>query len=153
MYPTFVLWWWQYNTCNNNCKDVEDYLAKICCQWRCYYVEAIHLFILTTNDDGSVAKSDINTTSLIASFLLSVGNDTRWAPVVTNSVQRCYDDLYQSKEGKLFCDILPKTLYSVIDCTYNENFLKCPVWNPHNLIECEYTYKYVEKCSDLFGPT
>lgn len=99
------------------------------------------------NEDGSQGRATIIVDGIHDAFLLSVGNDTRWAPVVRTAVDRCYEDLIGVDDG-YSCDIIPKNLYMIIDCCYNENFLKCPTWNPHNLKECQYTYDYISKCSD-----
>lgn len=98
------------------------------------------------NDDSSVARLDIDPNGLIYSFLLSVGNDTKWQPVVTATVNDC-NAQYSVNQNGFDCDVIPSNLYSIIDCSYNEQFLKCPNYNPHNLKECEYTQQYIQQCT------
>jgi hypothetical protein len=83
--------------------------------------------------------------SLRDSFLFSVKNEPAWEPVITRSVQRCAYDLIGSSD-EYQCEVVPMEFYSIIDCTYKENFLKCPVYNPFKLPECSATRRYVEEC-------
>lgn len=138
----FVVWMWELIPCNQQCYDAAD---VGCCVGRCCYVDKMKLFTLTLADDGSIAKVDMNTDGVVASFMMSVGNDTRWEPVIRTAVERCYTDIWNTENG-MSCGFIPNTFFSIIDCVYIEHFLKCAVWNPHNLVECAYTYSYVQEC-------
>lgn len=114
-----------------------------CCELTCCFQK---LGVLTTqvNEDES-KQVDVDWRGLVYSFLLSVGNDTLWTPVVNETVKRCYEQF--SNSGEFDCKgQIPKHLFHIIDCSYLENYLKCAKWNPHDLKECEYTYQYVKKC-------
>lgn len=103
------------------------------------------LLTITEDENGGVTDIVMNLDALVNYFLLSVGNDTTWVPVTRGAVSRCYNDLWGTSDKKS-CKVVPQDLYDIIDCVYLEHFLKCPVWNPKHVIECSYTYKYVDKC-------
>jgi hypothetical protein len=44
------------------------------------------------------------------------------------------------------CDVIPSALFTTIDCCYKENYLRCPVYNPHRLSECAATRQFIEEC-------
>jgi hypothetical protein len=91
-------------------------------------------------------KPEVDPQGLVYSFLLSVGNDTSWEPIVKSSTQRCYDDNYGSVEGYQ-CDVIPLSLFEIINCCLKENYLKCPVYNPYRLSECQATRQFIEESS------
>lgn len=144
-YPMFVIWTWQFNLCVKQCAGVSKRLQS-CCQAKCQYVDQQGLLTVTTNEDGSYGPTSMNPAALVTSFLLSVGNDTQWAPVVTNSVQRCYDDIWGASDGTVLCGFIPISFFDIINCCYIEDYLKCPNYNPYSLSECDYTYKFVKDC-------
>jgi hypothetical protein len=41
----------------------------------------------------------LNPAGIIDSFLLSVGNNTQWIPVVTHTTHKCYDQFANSGQG------------------------------------------------------
>lgn len=142
-YPVLVIWRWQYNFCVQECEEAGRPYER-CCTLPCSF-RLLGVMTVIRNDDGSVAQVDVNPGGLVHSFLLSVGNDSQWIPVLSASTTRCYSQFSETSNG-YECDVIPKNLFSVIDCSYNENYLKCPPWNPANLKECEFTYKFVQKC-------
>lgn len=90
----------------------------------------------------------VNIAGLVHSFMLSVDNDPLWLPIVTSTTRRCYDD-YVNANDELYCGEIPKYLYDIVDCTYIENFLRCPLFNPKKLEQCRLTLEYVDKCLRL----
>jgi hypothetical protein len=42
-------------------------------------------------------------------------------------------------------------IYDIVFCTYKQNYMKCPPWNPHKLAECTQTMNYVERCMDDYN--
>lgn len=102
------------------------------------------MLVNVTNDDGTTI-SDISADGMIATFLLSVGNEPRWTEAVTTSVRRCFGLLSNTLEYDCG-DRVPMYLYDITDCAYLEIYLRCPPWNPFGLKECDYTYQYIEQC-------
>lgn len=88
---------------------------------------------------------EANWKEIVGSFMMSLGNDTLWTAVINDTVQQCFSQFSNSFEYDCNNQI-PKNLFDIIDCCYHEHFLKCAKWNPNNLAECEYTYKYVQHC-------
>jgi hypothetical protein len=86
--------------------------------------------------------------ALIQAFLSSVlQTDGVWEPVVRRSVNRCFDDFTGAVDGFICDQTMPAILLEVIVCTYKENFLRCPTWNPDKLEICEFTQDFVSKCT------
>lgn len=83
--------------------------------------------------------------------MTSVGNDPIWLPIVTLTTKRCYADFFDFSD-EYYCDEIPKYLYDVVDCTYIENFLRCPLFNPKRLNQCLMTFQYVDECLRTTGP-
>ena len=88
---------------------------------------------------------DIDYNSIMKIFLSSVGYDEQWVPILNEVVPRCYDQFFGSDLG-FECYAALDDLYNIITCSYKQNFLKCPSWNPQQIFECQYTYEYVSKC-------
>lgn len=104
------------------------------------------LGVLTANKNANGSPvASFYPAGLIYSFMLSVGNDTQWAPVIAYSSNRCSVHI-TDKNGQLDCDVIPKSLYDVIDCQYIQNYLNCPTWNPKGIEACHYTMTFVKKC-------
>lgn len=95
-------------------------------------------------DDGTKFV-DADWEGLVTSFVMSVGNNSKWANVVQDSVGRCYSQFSESDEYDCNGQI-PLLLYRIIDCSYVENYLRCPTWNPYDIMECNYTSQYVDQC-------
>lgn len=57
---------------------------------------------LKEKDDRS-GLLEIDYTGLVYSFLLSVGNDSMWLPVVELSTKNCYDQ-FTGTNGEIVCD-------------------------------------------------
>jgi hypothetical protein len=91
-YPTFVIWKWQYNECVDHCSTFD-----LCCFAICTLQK---LDVLEIEDDGDAS---ISAQGLIVAFMLSVGNDTQWLPVITDSVHRCHDQ-FANGGGDYKCD-------------------------------------------------
>lgn len=135
-YPLVVVWTWQYELCQESCSD--DMLER-CCVLTCCLNQ---VGILDTLDTPNI---NINKEALVESYMMSVSNNSVWQPVVEASVSICMERF----AGESFdheCHVIPRTLYSVIDCTYIENFMGCPLWNPDNDDQCEFTSQYVQEC-------
>lgn len=142
-YPMFVSSMKDVIQCNIDCSTSSS--SGSCCVSRCLYVDKLNVLTLTEDENGAITNIAMNTDSLVASFLASVGNDPIWVPVTTSAVERCYNDIWGTSPEKK-CGYLPNDFFNIVDCVYTEHFLKCPVWNPKHLIECSYTYKYVDQC-------
>jgi hypothetical protein len=62
------------------------------------------LGVLVESDDGS-GKLIIDYRGLVYSFMMSVGNESIWTPVIETATKTCYDQFAGSDEG-LFCGSL-----------------------------------------------
>lgn len=145
-YPVFAMWTWQMKNCQRQCANVSAAEAS-CCQSRCTYVDQLNILSITSISDGSLAGVTMNQDAVSVAFLITVGNDTKWVPVVKQSVQTCYNELWLPSETITYdCNFQPSNFLPIIDCIYLTNFLHCPTWNPHNLDKCFYTKKYLEEC-------
>lgn len=67
-----------------------------CCHLPCCFVKAN---VIKINEIG---EGVVDTEGFVNSFLMSVGNDTRWLPVLEESTQKCYDQFAGSGTG-FFC--------------------------------------------------
>lgn len=148
LYPAFVIPIDALIECIHKCLDeaLQGHMSP-CCVNTCCYVDKIGVFSVTEDENGNITNAEMHLDPLISSFLLSVGNDSAWIPVITNSVNRCYNDLWSTNEG-YSCDFIPNSFYEIVGCAYLENYLKCPVWNPSNILECQYTHRHVEYCEN-----
>lgn len=140
LYPTIVMWRWQLNLCQKTCanKPVDD---VECCNSRCSY-QTLNLISQDENEDKSYLHDPSN--GLLYSFSLSVGNDSEWKSVITEAARFCNNYVQKEKEFEA-CGI-PKHLYSIINCAYNENYFHCPNWNRYGIAECELTKEYIDFC-------
>lgn len=134
---------WQYQLCLSQCSVAPNTPTRCCIVPCCHKYNGILKEV--TNENG-VVQDNIDPNGLISSYSISVGNDTKWLPVITNAVTSCYQQYSENPDG-YDCGVIPMNLYSIIDCSYNEQFLKCPNYNPHNLKECEYTLQYIAQCT------
>lgn len=141
-YPQIVIWRWQFDQCCDQCA-AQDKSGDRCCILSCCF-GLMGMLQFSQSDDGNTTATFMQE-GMVYSFLLSVGNDTAWLPVITASTQRCTDQFGGNDEG-FDCDVIPISLYTIMDCSYNQNYLKCPTWNSYNLAACDYTYQYVQKC-------
>lgn len=130
----------QFNECLHLCKDYKDD-ENNCCLRICS-LKQIEVLLFSTDPN---MKPQVNYEGLTYSFLLSIDNDTRWEPVIRASTSRCYYDQFGTTDGYQ-CDVIPNSLYNVIECSYKENFLKCPNYNPNEISECKETYEFLELC-------
>ena len=117
-----------------------------CTTTKCAFM-SMEILIPTYGENGQFFGYDINYKGVISSFLLSVGFDESWGPVLNEVVLRCYDQ-FSASDGGFECNSMPVELFDIIECSYKQNFLKCPSWNPQGILECQYTYEYVTKCMD-----
>jgi hypothetical protein len=138
-----VIMEYQVKSCQNDCPGSRIY--DHCCLKICVYTQS---GILKFSTDPNVAP-ELESNGFVASFMLSVDNDTAWEPIVKASTSRCFDDNIGTNDG-FECEIIPKSLKRVIECTYKENFLKCPNYNPSHISECKETYEYWEMCLEDF---
>jgi hypothetical protein len=136
-YPGIVIWDWQYQYCQDYC-DAHDTGDDRCCTLVCAMNTLGVLSSITE-------PSDVNCAGLVGSFLMSVGNDSQWLPVINASVTRCFSQMSGSNTG-YDCTVVPNSLYAIADCSYKENYLKCPNWNPNKYEACTYSHDYIEKC-------
>lgn len=91
---------WQMEACQRKCRR-EGRNNDNCCVLPCC------LFLLGILKETSPdAKPAVDPTGLAYSFLLSVGNDTVWMPVIEGSTQRCYNDYIGAVDG-FQCDVIP----------------------------------------------
>lgn len=138
-YPRLVIWTWNYKRCFKDCLKAAISEQMCCIEACCYRKLGI------VSDDWN-SSTDINITGLIYSFMLSIGNDSQWKPLITRSVVACNEQHFLTKGSQLRCGILPERMYDVITCVYKQCFVKCPTWNPRALENCHRTYQYVNKC-------
>ena len=117
-----------------------------CTQTECTF-KSMQVLIPKYGAKGDLLGYEIDFNGIVNSFLMSVGNDESWLPVLKDVVSRCYEQ-FSTSEGGLECNSVPSELFEIIDCSYKQNYLKCPSWNPQGLFECQYTYEYVTKCMD-----
>lgn len=142
-YPILVIWTYQYLECEEVCTDNEDF---DCCLLGCCF-NKLGVTLLTKDEKGNVLGVDVDWHGLVYSFLLSVGNDTKWEPVLMDSVARCNEQFGGTANG-YECSVIPLSLYDVIGCSYIQNYLKCANWNPYEMPECKYTYEFASTCID-----
>lgn len=88
----------------------------------------------------------INWRGLAKSFMLSVGNDSQWEEPVESSCEECLRRSLPIRPAATDCLEMPLQIYTVINCAYNEIYLKCPPWNPHDIKECEFTKQFIQEC-------
>lgn len=138
-YPRLVIWTWEFKECFKNCVK-EATSDQVCCVQTCCYKK-----LGVVSDDWN-SPAGINVTGLIYSFMLSIGNDSQWEPLITQSVVECNQKHFSGESSQLRCDILPERMYDVITCVYTMCFVKCPTWNPYGLENCHRTYQYVNDC-------
>lgn len=117
-----------------------------CCIFACV-LEKNGIVYNTTYENGSTSV-DVSTDAIVRSFMLSIGNEEQWIHVISKTVQRCYDQ-FMSLSDFDCDDRVPMSLYDITDCCYNENYVKCPTWNPSGLEECDYTLQYFSQCFDF----
>ena len=122
-YPQLVVWQWQYNMCIKNVQAKGQQPSRCTVMPCCYtYMGAI---------DKNIIKSGIKVAGLKYSFLLSVGNETKWVPPINKSVEICNKYLRKPTPNKkdaatykAFWDCfetIPLYLYDIIGCSYNFN--------------------------------
>jgi hypothetical protein len=146
-YPAIVIWDWQYKACYKDCNiegDQDEDETGRCCVLIC----ALNMLqILTSRTE----ISPIDPKGFVYSFMMSVGNETIWEPVITNAISRCFTQNEGNDQG-FDCGIVSHNIYYIADCAYLEHFLKCPKWNPYGLNECAYTHEFAMKCyqQDLY---
>lgn len=130
------MWTWDYESCANTCAQ-QGQANERCCMQPCLYQR---LGVLSSQGYA------INPQGLAYSFMLSVGNDSQWQQVVTDSCDQCVGGYNPQVKPPVDCEIIPIVLYHMINCAYNEIYVNCPPWNPESLNECNYTKDYVNSC-------
>ena len=148
-YPQLVLWSWDADECDATCiaegHVTENGLAEHCCALTCSYYK-MGIISSSRNSQGDLEPIVFHWQGFVSSFMLSVGNDSKWESVIHDSVQRCYFQ-YEFNTHGLYCNLIPLNLWEIFECSYRQNFLDCPVWNPKDLPECEFAKEYVSKCT------
>ena len=117
-----------------------------CLTTQCAF-KSMDILIPEYGENGEFLQFDIDFKGIVNSFLMSVGYDESWGPVLNEVVLRCYDQ-FSASDGGFECMSMPAEIFDIIGCSYKQNFLKCPSWNPQRIFECQYTYEYVTKCMD-----
>lgn len=146
-YPVLVVWTWQHTDCIVKCKgaDTDGCCAFSCCLYK------LGILYPAIDRQGNVIGVNIEKRNLVYSFMLSIGNDTRWEPYMNTVASKCINENGATDVGYECGGIIPMSFYKVVNCVYKENFLNCPTWNPSGLIDCQYTREYVEKCVNING--
>ncbi|KAG5666464.1 hypothetical protein PVAND_014491 [Polypedilum vanderplanki] len=144
-YPMLVVLTSQRNECVKKCSETSIPPTN-CCILNCC-LQKIKVM------NQSMSRSEINAEYFAYSFLNSVNNEKKWFYPIMSSVSSCYNEIAVDKsrlmndENLWACDgKVPKYFYDLVDCSYERNFLNCPVWNPSNLPECELSRRYVIEC-------
>ena len=147
-YPKVVMWNWQWDECEASCKAKghinEKGEGEHCCMMTCTF-NVMGLFSMGRNDFGQVVPGDVHWQGFVFAFMLSIDNDTRWETVINENVKQC-DQQFGDTYDDFYCDYIPLSLWKVSECSYKQNYLKCPYWNPRNLPECRYAYEFVSEC-------
>ena len=151
-YPKLGIWGWDVNDCDLYCATQgvtgqadENGDVGYCCGLSCQYYKMQLISLAKDPTTGLLLPSELYNTGYLYSFMLSVGNDTQWEPIIKDVVDRCYNQFASTGNG-YYCEIIPYTLWSVAECCYMELFMKCPNWNPQGLASCALTYEYAVKC-------
>lgn len=139
-YPTIVLWRWMLNSCKDECQ--RNFQAdNDCCPLVCNYRR---INVIPQANDTSRNATWNPVAGLTYAFMLSIGNDTRWTQTVSDSLNFCFNSVIKQPLYDV-CGI-PLHLYDIINCAYNQLFLRCPVWDPSNITECAYTREFINIC-------
>jgi len=128
---------WQVDECKDECNNNSDE----CCNHRCI----IKKIGFATYPEDPTQPDMIEPEGLVYSFMLSVDNDTTWEPVIRNSVKRCYDD-NNGVSTDLVCNFPMELWVNIVTCSFWENFLRCPNFNPNGTAECETTIQFLTEC-------
>lgn len=129
-----------YQHCLKICVSPNGRIEDPCCEPACCLKK---IGILVPSDNSSEPAVDASRISY--SFLLSVGGDIGWQPVINQSVRRCFDQVENTPVQYEYedCPGMPTILNKIVNCCYKENFLRCARWNQSNE-DCVFAYKYVE---------
>lgn len=87
--------------CKRRCR-LADRDGDACCYLSC----ALFVLGILYEESESGETYGVDPKGLEHSFMISVGNDSAWLPVVQSSTQRCYEDNLGSVEG-FECSIIP----------------------------------------------
>lgn len=139
-YPTIVLWRWMLNGCKEECQR-RNQADDDCCPLVCNY-RRINVIPQANETFRNATWNPV--AGLSYAFMLSIGNDTRWTQTVSDALNSCFNDTV--KQALYDACGIPLHLYDIINCAYNELFLRCPVWNPNNIPECNYTREFISLC-------
>lgn len=142
-FPSLEIFNGPYRECENNCTAKYGEEAP-CCPFACC-LTALGVITTVNDENGNFLSADINVAGIIKSFLSSVDNDLSWEPVLSDSVTRC-NDQYGAPGDGYDCGNTPKNFYKVVDCSYVQNFMTCPDWNPSGLEGCQYRMEFYSKC-------
>ena len=131
-----------FDSCWEKCDDADVFS---CCYDTCSIMSS-NLIVVTRDAQGNFSSSDYDWLPIYNSFMSSVPNASAiWQPVISNVVQRCYDQFAGSGSGYT-CGVIPKTFDEVVHCTYKQVILQCPVWNPTGLKNCSNNFEWIVKC-------
>ena len=137
-----------FDECFLKCNEIPFLTDLRCCIDECSYTK-LGIISVTRDNTGNVTSVAVIPQGIVNSLMLSAGNDSQLEPVFSDSVTRC-DSQFGGNEVSYDCDAIPLNLFEVISCSYIQNYMKCPKWNPRGLSNCQYTFEYVLKCVDNF---
>jgi hypothetical protein len=139
-YPELVMPLEIDEQCQAECKIKFSEFTN-CCYLVCVLREVG--FLRFSTDPNMMPIPDVQ--GVIKSYMYSVEDDPTWEPVIKSSASRCFEDSH-GIDNEYDCSVVPKSLQYMVQCSFIENFLKCPVWNPKKINECAAAYKYVSEC-------
>jgi hypothetical protein len=142
------MWKWQLKKCSDSCIKEKEENKKFCCVQQCAFRLLNLIGVMVDNNGVKENHTFPVALALAKSMLLSVENDTNRKKPLEEGTEYCEDLLPKEKDWDI-CRI-PTVVEKIIECTYIENFYRCPnsVWNPKKLDEpCMNSWKYVCNCS------
>ena len=128
-----------WERCMEECS--EHRFTDDCCYQKCY-LSGLGIVKLVANGNDT-AVSDFDWDGVGNLYMITVGNDPQWEPVVKKVVTRCVN---QFVDDNYDCNFLTKVYPDIVDCISMQNYLQCPGWNPQGLSNCTFNYLLVSKC-------
>lgn len=135
------------NSCKDECQrnfQAENDCCPVVCNYR-------RINVIPQANETSRNATWNPVAGLVYAFMLSIGNDTRWTQTVSDTLNFCFNTVLKQPLYDI-CGI-PLHLYDIINCAYNQLFLRCPVWNPSNISECVYTREFINICFNTWNVT
>lgn len=117
--PVLAIWGYAHDQCRDKCSVGRPGPYDnpfTCCIFQCCLIASGQL-VVVENDDGT-SQVDVDWRAVVSSFLLSVGNDTQWTPIVNETVQRCFEQ--HGNTGEYICEgLIPINLPPIVNCSYS----------------------------------